>query len=64
MLVLTRKTGEAIEIGDGIFIKVLSFQGHCVRIGIEAPKEINIRRTELPKRDQDFFAGSPEDGNK
>ncbi|QED49597.1 carbon storage regulator CsrA [Cytobacillus dafuensis] len=47
MLVLTRKTGEAIQIGDGIEIKIVSVQGDQVKIGISAPKEIEVYRKEI-----------------
>ena len=46
MLVLTRKHGEAIKIGD-VEVKVLGIKGNRVLIGIDAPKETNIRRAEL-----------------
>ncbi|MBM7577748.1 carbon storage regulator CsrA [Jeotgalibacillus terrae] len=47
MLVLTRKTGEAIRIGDDIEITVLSVQGDQVKLGIDAPKHIDIHRKEI-----------------
>ncbi|WP_203289046.1 carbon storage regulator CsrA [Metabacillus sp. cB07] len=47
MLVLTRKTGEAIKIGDDIEISVISISGDQVKIGIEAPKHIDIHRKEV-----------------
>lgn len=47
MLVLTRKTGEAIRIGDDIEITVLSVQGDQIKLGIEAPKHIDIHRKEI-----------------
>ena len=40
MLVLTRKQGERIQIGDGIVIKVIKSGKNSVKIGIEAPKEV------------------------
>lgn len=46
MLVLTRKSGEELVIGDGIVVSVLSVQGGRVQIGIEAPKSVRIRRLE------------------
>ncbi len=51
MLILTRIPEESIEIGDDIVISVLEVRGKQVKIGITAPKHINIRRTELPPRD-------------
>jgi carbon storage regulator len=47
MLVLSRKIGERIYIGDGVVITVLGVQGQRCRIGIEAPGDIAIRRGEL-----------------
>lgn len=46
MLVLTRKRGQCIRIGEAITIKVLAIQGGQVRIGIEAPREIPVHRAE------------------
>jgi carbon storage regulator len=46
MLVLTRKEGEKIIIGD-VIISIVSVRGKSVRIGIDAPKEIKILREEL-----------------
>ncbi len=47
MLVLTRKTGESIQIGDNIEIKVISIQGDQIKLGIDAPKHIDIHRKEV-----------------
>lgn len=47
MLVLTRKTGEAIQIGDQIEVTVLSIKGDQIKIGINAPKNIEIHRKEV-----------------
>lgn len=47
MLVLSRKTNETIKIGDNIEIRILEVKGDTVRIGIEAPKSIDILRGEL-----------------
>ena len=47
MLVLTRKPGEQIMIGDGIVITVLEGRGDGVRIGIEAPRGVPIQRREV-----------------
>lgn len=47
MLILSRKKGESIQIGDGIEIKVVAINGDQVKIGIDAPKYIEIYRKEL-----------------
>lgn len=50
MLVLTRKTGEGIIIGDNIKITVVELKGGGVRIGIDAPTELKIYRQEVYDR--------------
>lgn len=47
MLVLTRKTNQAIQIGDNIEIKILSIDGEQIKIGINAPKNVEIHRKEI-----------------
>ncbi len=47
MLVISRKKDESIEIGGGIRILVCSISGSKVRLGIEAPRDVPIRRSEL-----------------
>ncbi|MDW8059376.1 MAG: carbon storage regulator CsrA [Thermomicrobium sp.] len=47
MLVLTRRPGEALVIGDGIRLVVLGVEGERVKLGIEAPREIAVVRAEL-----------------
>lgn len=63
MLVLTRKQGERIQIGDGIVIKVIKSGKNSVKIGIEAPREVRVMRAELceqptvlPKNEKSFTA--------
>jgi carbon storage regulator len=50
MLVLSRKNGESIVIDGGITVTLIAVKGTVVQIGIEAPKEIPVRRSELCKR--------------
>jgi carbon storage regulator len=50
MLVLTRKPGQSIMIGDGVEIQVLSVAGEKVRLGVTAPREIGIYRNEVYER--------------
>ncbi|MGN1385877.1 MAG: carbon storage regulator CsrA [Bacillus sp. (in: firmicutes)] len=47
MLVLTRKVGESIVIGDNIEITVIETKGDQIKLGIKAPKEVDIHRKEL-----------------
>jgi len=47
MLVLSRKLGESIDIAGQIQVKVVAIEGQRVRLGIEAPAEVPIRRSEL-----------------
>ncbi len=47
MLVLTRKLNQALQIGDNIEIKILAIEGEQIKIGIEAPKNIDIYRKEI-----------------
>jgi len=47
MLILTRKAGESITIGDDIKIHVIEIKGKQVRLGIEAPKKYSIHREEV-----------------
>lgn len=50
MLVLTRRTGEAITIGDDVEVRILEVNGEKVRVGIEAPTEIAVHREEVRER--------------
>ncbi|AXH82369.1 TPA: carbon storage regulator CsrA [Haemophilus influenzae] len=50
MLILTRKVGESILIGDDISITVLSVRGNQVQLGVEAPKEVSVHREEIYQR--------------
>jgi carbon storage regulator CsrA len=50
MLVLTRRPDDAVHIGNDIVIKVVAIQGNRVRLAIEAPEHVSIRRHELNSR--------------
>ncbi|EIU7558300.1 carbon storage regulator CsrA [Providencia rettgeri] len=47
MLILTRRVGETLMIGDDIKVTVLGVKGTQVRIGIEAPKDVGVHRQEI-----------------
>lgn len=65
MLVLTRKSGEQILIGDDIVITVLDSRGDGVRIGIDAPRGVKIQRNEVVRAVEEAnvaaSAAGPED---
>ncbi|MFD0965550.1 carbon storage regulator CsrA [Seminibacterium arietis] len=50
MLILTRKIGESLLIGDEVSITILSVRGNQVKIGVNAPKEVSVHREEIYQR--------------
>ncbi len=50
MLILTRRVGEVLCIGDDVEVVMLGVKGNQVRIGIDAPKEVEVHREEVKKR--------------
>lgn len=53
MLILTRRVGETLVIGDDIKVNVLGVKGNQVRIGIHAPKEVSVHRQEIYNKIQE-----------
>ena len=60
MLILTRRVGESLMIGDDVNVTVLGIKGNQVRIGVNAPKEVAVHREEIYQRIQE----ENESGNK
>ena len=60
MLILTRRIGETLMIGHEVTVTVLNIQGHQVRIGVNAPKDVAVHREEVYERVQAEKARQPE----
>jgi carbon storage regulator len=50
MLILTRRVGETVVIGDDVDVTVLGIKGNQVRLGVKAPREVTVHREEIYQR--------------
>ena len=63
MLILTRRTGETVMIGNEVTLTVLGVKGNQVHIGINAPKNVPVHREEIYERIKRELAGGEVNGN-
>ena len=63
MLILTRRVGETLMVGDDVTITVLGVKGNQVRIGVNAPKDVAVHREEIYQRIQKEKSGEDLDGD-
>lgn len=63
MLILTRRIGESLIIGDNVVVTILGIRGNQVRIGVTAPREISVHREEVYQRIKQEQQLAQGDGN-
>ena len=59
MLILTRRVGETLMVGDDVTVTVLGVKGNQVRIGVNAPKDVSVHREEIYERIQQERDAAP-----
>ena len=63
MLILTRRVGETVMIGDEVAVTVLGVKGNQVRIGVNAPKNVSVHREEIYERIKKEEGGAGQDAD-
>tara|TARA_B100000965_G_scaffold341131_1_gene309763 strand:- start:553 stop:771 length:219 start_codon:yes stop_codon:yes gene_type:complete len=64
MLILTRRVGESLRIGDDVSVTVLGIKGSQVRLGVNAPKSVSVHREEVYDRINDENSKNSDDNTK
>ena len=64
MLILTRRVGESLRIGDEVSVTVLGIKGSQVRLGVNAPKSVSVHREEVYDRINDENSKNSDDNTK
>lgn len=59
MLILTRRIGETLMVGDDISVTVLGVKGNQIRLGVDAPKDVSVHREEIYQRLQSEGGKAP-----
>lgn len=63
MLILTRRVGESVMIGDNVTVTVLGVKGNQVRLGVNAPRDVAVHREEIYERIKTESGGAAERGS-